>query len=42
VSNVVGPEPADVAVGDKLEIVFDQATPDVVIPRFRPLDAGTP
>jgi uncharacterized OB-fold protein len=42
VSNVVGPEPAAVAVGDKLEVVFDQATPDVVIPRFRPLDSGTP
>lgn len=36
VSNVVGPEPADVAVGDQVEIVFDRVTPDVTIPRFAP------
>jgi hypothetical protein len=40
VSNVVGPEPRDVAVGDRVEVVFDQVTPEVTIPRFRP--AGTP
>lgn len=36
VSNVVGPAPADVAVGDRLEIVFDRVADDVTIPRFRP------
>lgn len=36
VSNVVGPEPADVAVGDEVEIVFDRVTPEVTVPRFAP------
>lgn len=35
-SNVVGIAPSDVAVGDKVEIVFDDVTADVTLPRFRP------
>jgi hypothetical protein len=42
VSNVVGPAPADVAVGDPVAVVFDHVTPDVVIPRFRPATSDTP
>jgi uncharacterized OB-fold protein len=36
VSNVVGPAPSDVAVGDRVEVLFDHVGDDVTIPRFRP------
>lgn len=34
-SNVVGIPPAEVKVGDKVQVVFDPVTPDISIPRFR-------
>lgn len=40
-SNVVGMPPSDVAVGDRVEIVFDDVTPQVTLPRFRPTTSET-
>lgn len=39
-SNVVGTPNDAVKVGDALEVVFDQVTPEVTIPRFRLARAG--
>jgi uncharacterized OB-fold protein len=36
--NIVGVPNDDVKVGDKVEAVFDQVTPEVTIPRFRLAD----
>lgn len=36
-SNVVGPAPSDVKVGDKLQVFFDPVTDDISIPRFKPV-----
>jgi uncharacterized OB-fold protein len=45
-SNVVDVPPSDVAVGDRVEIVFDDVTDGVTLPRFRPVrsdeETGTP
>jgi len=35
-SNVVGVPPSDVAVGDRVEIVYDDVTDAVTLPRFQP------
>jgi uncharacterized protein len=37
ISNVVGVAPADVKVGDAVEVAFDAVTSEVSIPRFRRL-----
>lgn len=34
-SNIVGAANGDVKVGDKVEVVFEQATEEVAIPKFR-------
>ncbi len=36
VTNVVGGDPDAVAIGLRLEVVYDDVTPDSTIPRFRP------
>ena len=36
-SNVVGCHPDDVRVGAPVEVVFDAVTPEVTLPRFRPV-----
>jgi uncharacterized protein len=36
VSNVVNRAPRDVAVGDRVRVLFDRVTDDVIIPRFEP------
>jgi uncharacterized protein len=37
ISNVVGITPDDVAIGMPVEVVYDDVSPDVTIPRFQPL-----
>jgi len=37
ISNVVGVPPSQVKVGDVVEVIFDAVTPEVSIPRFRPV-----
>jgi uncharacterized OB-fold protein len=34
-SNVVGSPPADVHIGARVSVVFDDVTPDVTLPKFR-------
>lgn len=41
VSNVVGCAPESVAVGMGVEVCFDDVTPEVTLPRFRPLARQT-
>lgn len=36
-SNVVGIAPAEVKVGDKVQVIFDAVTPEITIPRFKRL-----
>ena len=36
-TNVVGIDPADVRIGMPVEVVFDDVTEDIAIPRFRPV-----
>lgn len=38
-SNVVGVPPGEVAVGDRVRVVFDPVTEEVTIPRFTPEDS---
>ena len=38
-ANLVGVANADLRIGARVEVVFDDVTPDVTIPRFRPLAA---
>lgn len=38
-SNVVGAPSSDVRVGDAVEVLFERATDEVVIPRFRRVEA---
>ena len=38
-SNVVDCDPADVAIGMTLEVVWDDVNDDVAIPRFRRLSS---
>jgi uncharacterized OB-fold protein len=35
-TNVVGADPEDVEVGDRVEVTFDAVAGDVALPRFRP------
>ena len=35
-SNVVGVPPGEVAVGDRVRVVFDRVTEEITIPRFTP------
>jgi uncharacterized protein len=37
ISNVVGCKPDEVKVGMPVEVVFDDVTPEVTLPKFRPL-----
>jgi uncharacterized OB-fold protein len=37
VSNVVGCAPADLRIGMPLEVVFEDLTPEVTLPKFRPV-----
>jgi uncharacterized protein len=39
-SSIVGTEPADLAVGDRVEVLFERADADIAIPRFRTAEAG--
>jgi uncharacterized OB-fold protein len=36
-SNIVGCQPEDVTAGMKLEIVYDDVTPEITLPKFRPV-----
>lgn len=36
VTNVVGCDPEDVRIGMPLEVVFDEMTPEISVPKFRP------
>ena len=36
-TNVVGIDPADVQIGMPVEVVFDDVTDEIAIPRFRPV-----
>jgi hypothetical protein len=38
-SNIVGVDNDAVKIGDKIEVVFEQATPEIAIPKFRPRQA---
>ncbi len=38
VSNVVGVPPSEVAVGQRVAVVFDPVNDEIAIPRFRPAD----
>jgi len=40
-SNVVGVGPHDVRIGMPVEVVFEDVTPDVTLPKFRPADRPT-
>lgn len=40
-SNVIGRPPSEVEVGDRVEIVYDDVTAEVTIPRFRASSAPT-
>ena len=40
VSNLVDCPVADVRAGMPVEVVFDDVTPDVTLPKFRPVSAG--
>ena len=35
ISNVLDVDPSDVSVGMRVEVAWDEAGPDVVLPRFR-------
>ncbi len=37
-SNVIGIAPSEVKVGEKVEVVFDDVTAEVTIPRFKRID----
>lgn len=37
VSNLVGTSGREVAVGDRLEVVFEQATDEITVPKFTPI-----
>jgi uncharacterized OB-fold protein len=39
VSNLVGAAGRDIAVGDRLEVVFEPATDEITVPRFKPARA---
>lgn len=38
-SNVVGCPPEDVRIGMLVEVVFEQATEEITLPKFRPRPA---
>ena len=40
ISNVLDVDPADVAVGMRVAVAWDEARPDVVLPRFRRAEDG--
>jgi len=39
-ANLVGVGHPDLRIGARVEVVFDDVTPDVTLPRFRPVEAG--
>jgi uncharacterized OB-fold protein len=41
-ANLVGVANADLRIGAAVEVVFDDVTPDVTLPRFRPLVKPSP
>lgn len=38
ISNIVGVEPENIRIGQRVQVVFDDVTPEVSIPRFQPVD----
>lgn len=40
ISNLLDVAPADVAVGMRVQVAWDEVKPDVVLPRFRRVEAG--
>ncbi len=38
-SNVIGCPPDDVKKGMRVAVIFEDSTPDVSLPKFRPIDA---
>jgi uncharacterized OB-fold protein len=42
VSNLVGCPPHEITVGMPVEVVFEDVTPEVTLPKFRRRTAGTP
>jgi len=41
-ANLVDVDRADIRIGARVEVVFDDVTPDVTLPRFRPVVGGSP
>jgi uncharacterized protein len=41
VSNLIDIDPADVAIGMKVEVVWEDMGPDLALPRFRPVTDPT-
>jgi uncharacterized OB-fold protein len=39
-SNIVGCEPSAIVAGMPVEVVFDDVTPEVTLPKFRPVPRG--
>jgi uncharacterized OB-fold protein len=39
-ANLVGVANADIRIGARVEVVFDDVTPEVTLPRFRPVGDG--
>ena len=39
-SNVVGCDPEQVKIGDRVELTYDDVTPEVTLPRFRLVAEG--
>jgi uncharacterized OB-fold protein len=37
VSNVIGCKPQEVTVGMPVEVAFDEVTPEITLPKFRPV-----
>lgn len=40
-SNLIGPEPGQVAIGDRVAVRFVEVEPGLTLPLFTPLDDGT-
>ena len=38
-SNIVNVDPKDVTVGMRVEVVWDDVTPEISLPKFRPIEA---
>jgi len=39
-SNVIGCKPEEVKIGMDVEVVFEEVTPDITLPKFKPIHPG--